>query len=131
MMKAVELEKAYNPKDFEDRIYSEWKEKGEFAPKDGEGHFSVVMPPPNVTGVLHMGHALNNNLQDIIVRYKRMKGFPTLWVPGTDHGNRNAERRRETAGEGRPETSGHRTREVPREDMACQGEAPRYHKESA
>ena len=85
MMKAVELEKAYNPKDFEDRIYSEWKEKGEFAPKDGEGHFSVVMPPPNVTGVLHMGHALNNNLQDIIVRYKRMKGFPTLWVPGTDH----------------------------------------------
>ncbi len=84
-MKAVELSKTYNPKDFEDRIYSEWKEKGEFAPKDGEGHFSVVMPPPNVTGVLHMGHALNNNLQDIIVRYKRMKGFPTLWVPGTDH----------------------------------------------
>ncbi len=84
-MKAVELSKAYNPKDFEDRIYTEWKEKGEFGPKEGEGHFSVVMPPPNVTGVLHMGHALNNNLQDIIVRYKRMKGFPTLWVPGTDH----------------------------------------------
>ena len=84
-MKAVELEKVYNPKDFEDRIYSEWKEKGCFAPKNGEGHFSVVMPPPNVTGVLHMGHALNNNLQDIIVRYKRMKGLPTLWVPGTDH----------------------------------------------
>ncbi len=84
-MKAVELNKAYNPKDFEDRIYAEWKEKGEFGPKEGEGHFSVVMPPPNVTGVLHMGHALNNNLQDIIVRYKRMKGFPTLWVPGTDH----------------------------------------------
>lgn len=84
-MKDVELSKAYNPKDFEDRIYNEWKEKGEFGPKDGEGHFSVVMPPPNVTGVLHMGHALNNNLQDIIVRYKRMKGLPTLWVPGTDH----------------------------------------------
>ncbi len=84
-MKAVELSKAYNPKDFEDRIYNEWKEKGEFGPKDGDGHFSVVMPPPNVTGVLHMGHALNNNLQDIIVRYKRMKGLPTLWVPGTDH----------------------------------------------
>ncbi len=84
-MKAVELSKAYNPKDFEDRIYNEWKDKGEFGPKDGEGHFSVVMPPPNVTGVLHMGHALNNNLQDIIVRYKRMKGLPTLWVPGTDH----------------------------------------------
>ena len=84
-MKAVELAKAYNPKDFEDRIYSEWKEKGEFAPRSGEGHFTVVMPPPNVTGVLHMGHALNNSLQDIIIRYKRMTGVPTLWVPGTDH----------------------------------------------
>ena len=84
-MKAVELAKAYNPKDFEDRIYSEWKEKGEFGPRKGEGHFTVVMPPPNVTGVLHMGHALNNSLQDIIIRYKRMTGVPTLWVPGTDH----------------------------------------------
>ena len=84
-MKAVELAKAYNPKDFEDRIYSEWKEKGEFGPREGEGHFTVVMPPPNVTGVLHMGHALNNSLQDIIIRYKRMTGVPTLWVPGTDH----------------------------------------------
>ncbi len=85
-MKAIELEKAYNPKDFEERIYSYWKEKGEFGPKEGkEGHFSVVMPPPNVTGILHMGHALNNSLQDIIVRYHRMTGVPTLWVPGTDH----------------------------------------------
>lgn len=84
-MKAVELSKVYNPRDFEEKIYSEWKEKGDFAPKCGEGHFSVVMPPPNVTGILHMGHALNNNLQDIIIRYKRMRGIPTLWVPGTDH----------------------------------------------
>lgn len=84
-MKAVELSKVYNPKDFEEKIYSEWKENGDFAPKSGEGHFSVVMPPPNVTGILHMGHALNNNLQDIIIRYKRMRGIPTLWVPGTDH----------------------------------------------
>lgn len=84
-MKAVELSKAYNPKEFEDRIYEEWMNKGEFGPKEGEGHFSVVMPPPNVTGILHMGHALNNNLQDIIIRYKRMTGVPTLWVPGTDH----------------------------------------------
>lgn len=86
-MKAVELAKSYNPKDFEDRIYQGWKEKGEFGPKKnatGE-HFSVVMPPPNVTGILHMGHALNNSLQDIIVRYYRMTGRPTLWVPGTDH----------------------------------------------
>ena len=84
-MKAVELSKVYNPKDFEEKIYSKWKEKGEFRPKDGDGHFSIVMPPPNVTGILHMGHALNNSLQDIIIRYKRMHGIPTLWVPGTDH----------------------------------------------
>ncbi len=86
-MKAVELSKSYNPKDFEERIYSYWKENGEFKPRNIEkdGHFSVVMPPPNVTGVLHMGHALNNVLQDIIVRYHRMTGVPTLWVPGTDH----------------------------------------------
>lgn len=88
-MKAVELKKAYDPKDFEDRIYAEWKENGMFSPKaednDDKDHFSIVMPPPNVTGILHMGHALNNSLQDILIRYYRMKGLPTLWVPGTDH----------------------------------------------
>ncbi len=85
-MKAVELSRTYDPKDFEDRIYKAWKEKGEFAPSASDKeHFSVVMPPPNVTGILHMGHALNNSLQDIIVRYHRMLGQPTLWVPGTDH----------------------------------------------
>ncbi len=85
-MKAVELAKSYNPKDFEERIYASWKEKGEFKPREGKGeHFSIVMPPPNVTGILHMGHALNNSLQDIIIRYHRMTGRPTLWVPGTDH----------------------------------------------
>ena len=85
-MKAVELAKSYNPKDFEERIYASWKEKGEFRPREGKGeHFSIVMPPPNVTGILHMGHALNNSLQDIIIRYYRLTGRPTLWVPGTDH----------------------------------------------
>ncbi|MCR5731851.1 MAG: valine--tRNA ligase [Sphaerochaetaceae bacterium] len=85
-MKAVELAKAYSPKDFEDRIYQAWTDNRAFGPqKEGAEHFSVVMPPPNVTGILHMGHALNNNLQDIIVRYQRMKGLNTLWVPGTDH----------------------------------------------
>jgi len=85
-MKAVELAKAYSPKDFEDRIYKVWTDSKSFGPdKPGAEHFSVVMPPPNVTGILHMGHALNNNLQDIIVRYQRMKGRNTLWVPGTDH----------------------------------------------
>lgn len=86
-MKAVELEKAYNPKNFEDRIYATWKASGSFQPKPikGKKPFVVVIPPPNVTGVLHMGHGLNNSLQDIIVRFHRMKGEPTLWVPGTDH----------------------------------------------
>ena len=103
-MKGIELEKAYNPADFEDRIYSQWKDGGYFKPKSdadspvhgcscgcgkasGEGSepFTVVIPPPNVTGVLHMGHGLNNTLQDIVVRYHRMKGDNTLWIPGTDH----------------------------------------------
>ena len=85
-MKAVELEKTYNPAAFEDRIYKQWVEDGNFRPADGNAApFTVVMPPPNVTGILHMGHALNNSLQDIIVRYHRMTGRPTLWVPGTDH----------------------------------------------
>lgn len=86
-MKAVELEKAYDPKGFEDRIYAMWQDTGAFQPsgEKGKAPFVVVIPPPNVTGVLHMGHGLNNSLQDIVVRYHRMLGQPTLWVPGTDH----------------------------------------------
>ena len=82
-----ELPKNYDPSDFEDRIYSEWCEKGYFTPKidKSKPHYSIVIPPPNITGQLHMGHALDNTLQDILIRYKRMKGFCTLWVPGTDH----------------------------------------------
>ncbi|MDY7028022.1 MAG: valine--tRNA ligase [Spirochaetota bacterium] len=85
-MKAVQLAKTYNPKDFEDRIYDYWLEHDLFAPVEGEGEpFVIVIPPPNVTGVLHMGHGLNNSLQDILIRFYRMHGRPTLWVPGTDH----------------------------------------------
>ncbi len=85
-MKAVELPKAYDPKQFEDRIYQQWLEEGKFKPVQGkEPPFTIVMPPPNVTGILHMGHALNNSLQDILTRYYRMSGRTTLWVPGTDH----------------------------------------------
>ena len=82
-----ELSKTYAPKEFEDRIYQNWCEKGYFTPdvNDGKPAFSVVIPPPNVTGQLHMGHALDETLQDILVRYKRMQGYSTLWVPGTDH----------------------------------------------
>ncbi|MDR2185116.1 MAG: valine--tRNA ligase [Treponema sp.] len=88
-MKAVELEKAFDPRSFETRIYALWKEKGAFKPKTQSGKtaesYAIVIPPPNVTGVLHLGHALNISLQDIVVRFHRMRGEPVLWVPGTDH----------------------------------------------
>ena len=82
-----ELPKTYSPSEFEDRIYADWCEKGLFTPTidKSKQHYSIVIPPPNITGQLHMGHALDNTLQDILIRYKRMKGFCTLWVPGTDH----------------------------------------------
>ncbi len=85
-MKSIELEKSYNPAEFEEKIYNTWKEKNLFAPSaEGKETYTIVMPPPNVTGILHMGHALNNTLQDILTRYKRMSGYDTLWLPGTDH----------------------------------------------
>ena len=82
-----ELEKNFNPAQVEDRLYSSWCDGGYFTPdvNDGKEPFTIVIPPPNVTGQLHMGHALDETLQDILIRYKRMKGFSTLWVPGTDH----------------------------------------------
>ena len=82
-----ELPKTYSPADFEGRIYANWCEEGLFTPTidKKKQHYSIVIPPPNITGQLHMGHALDNTLQDILIRYKRMKGFCTLWVPGTDH----------------------------------------------
>ena len=82
-----ELEKQYNPKNVEDRIYKTWLDNKYFhAVRDeSKKSYTIVIPPPNITGQLHMGHALDNTLQDILIRYKRMSGFDTLWVPGTDH----------------------------------------------
>ena len=82
-----ELPKTYSPGDFEDKIYAQWCEKGYFTPTidKTKPSYTIVIPPPNITGQLHMGHALDNTLQDILVRYKRMAGFCTLWLPGTDH----------------------------------------------
>ena len=82
-----ELSKTYAPGEIEDRLYRNWCEKGYFTPTPDPSreHFSIVIPPPNITGQLHMGHALDNTLQDILIRYKRMQGFCTLWLPGTDH----------------------------------------------
>ena len=75
----------YIHSDVEDRIYSYWEKNGLFRPKENTKKFSIVIPPPNVTGSLHMGHALNNSIQDLLVRYHRMNNYETLWQPGTDH----------------------------------------------
>ena len=78
---------AYNPADVEQRVYDEWVSKGYFAPTPNPDHdpFVIIMPPPNVTGELHLGHALEKAIEDALVRWRRMLGFPTLWLPGTDH----------------------------------------------
>ena len=77
----------YNPKDFEEKLYEEWEKKGYFKPNGDKTKesYCIMMPPPNVTGKLHMGHALDDTIQDILIRFKRMQGFNTLWLPGTDH----------------------------------------------
>ncbi|MDO9515606.1 MAG: valine--tRNA ligase [Syntrophales bacterium] len=86
-MAREELSKVYESRDVEEKWYQRWLDEGLFHAQDASDKesFSIVIPPPNVTGILHMGHALNNTLQDIIVRYKRMQGYNTLWMPGTDH----------------------------------------------
>ncbi len=77
----------FNPKDFEEKLYKEWEEKGYFKPSmdKTKESYCIMMPPPNVTGKLHMGHALDDTIQDILIRFKRMQGFNTLWLPGSDH----------------------------------------------
>ncbi len=84
---AKELAKTYDPKDIEDRLYQKWMDNGYFHAKvnPDKKPFTIVMPPPNVTGQLHMGHALDNTMQDILIRFKRMQGYEALWQPGTDH----------------------------------------------
>ena len=81
----MEMETRYNPKVVEARWHDQWNKNNDFAPSGKGEPFSVVIPPPNVTGALHLGHALNDTLQDILVRYRRKTGRDTLWIPGTDH----------------------------------------------
>ncbi len=83
----TKMQTTYNPKEFEERIYGEWEKGGAFhAVIDPEKvPFTVMMPPPNVTGQLHMGHAMDETIQDILVRFKRMQGYSVLWLPGVDH----------------------------------------------
>ena len=85
--KAAQMDKVYNPQAIEGELYKEWEETGAFVAHRVEGKqpFTIVMPPPNITGQLHMGHALDETMQDILIRFKRMQGYAALWVPGTDH----------------------------------------------
>ena len=86
-MSKKQLEGKYNPQEFEDELYKSWEEKGYFKPTDNKDkeNYCIMMPPPNVTGKLHMGHALDDTIQDILIRFKRMQGYNTLWLPGSDH----------------------------------------------
>lgn len=86
-MKEHKLEDKFNPKNFEEEIYKRWEEKEYFKPSEDKTKkpYTIVIPPPNITGKLHMGHALDETLQDILIRYKRMEGYNCLWLPGTDH----------------------------------------------
>ena len=86
-MEKRNLNNKFNPKDFENRIYEDWENKGYFRPSMDETKesYCIMMPPPNVTGKLHMGHALDDTIQDILIRFKRMQGYNTLWLPGSDH----------------------------------------------
>ena len=86
-MEKKKLNDKYNPKDFEENLYQEWEQKGYFKPSGDKTKesYCIMMPPPNVTGKLHMGHALDGTIQDILIRFKRMQGFDTLWLPGSDH----------------------------------------------
>ena len=87
------LNEKFNPKDFEDELYEKWEKNGYFKPSmdKTKESYSIMMPPPNVTGKLHMGHALDDTIQDILIRFKRMQGFNTLWLPGSDHSSISTE----------------------------------------
>lgn len=91
--KEIIMDTKYNPSQFEKQIYKKWEDNGYFKAKVNRNKkpFTIVMPPPNVTGYLHLGHALNNTIQDIIIRYKRMRGYEALWIPGTDHASISTE----------------------------------------
>lgn len=84
---ALQMEKTYDPASVETRLYELWERKGYFhaKPNPDKKPYCIVIPPPNITGKLHMGHALDESLQDVLIRYKRMAGYEALWLPGTDH----------------------------------------------
>src|SRR5580692_6694825 len=79
------MDKSYSPAEIEQRWYQRWEAAGYFAPRPAASSYCIVIPPPNVTGTLHMGHAFQDTIMDALIRYHRMRGFDTLWQPGTDH----------------------------------------------
>ena len=87
MSEIKNISTTYDPKEFEDRIYKNWEEKGYFTPviDKKKKPYTIIMPPPNITGELHLGHAFDDTLQDMLIRFKRMQGYCTLWLPGEDH----------------------------------------------
>src|SRR5215218_11473104 len=93
----IEIPKTYDPKEAEASHYAQWEARGYFAPDINQDPnapiYSIVIPPPNVTGSLHMGHALQHTLMDVLTRRKRMQGFRTLWLPGTDHAGISVQRK--------------------------------------
>ena len=129
-----EMEKVFQPQQMEGRIYEMWESSGAFAPvKDpNKKPFTIVMPPPNITGQLHIGHALDEMPQDVLIRYHRMKGDPTLWVPGTDHAAHRDRGQGGRRAEGRgPDQGGHRSREVPRARVGMEEGIRRPHRPTA
>ena len=81
----MELPKTYNPSNVEEKWYEQWQKNDTFSPSESDDTYTIMIPPPNVTGILHLGHVLNNTIQDILIRKAKMEGKNTLWVPGTDH----------------------------------------------
>ena len=81
----MELPKTYNPSNVEEKWYDQWQKNDIFSPSESDDTYTIMIPPPNVTGILHLGHVLNNTIQDILIRKAKMDGKNTLWVPGTDH----------------------------------------------
>ena len=136
------LDKTYDPKEIEARLYPEWEQSGAFKahPESAKPPYCIVIPPPNVTGSLHMGHALDNTLQDVLIRWRRMKGDDVLWQPGTDHAGiatqmvvvRNLEQEGiglavEGADKGRRQQEAAEPRGVPGQGLGVEGLFGRHH----
>ena len=128
------MEKVYSPSQIEDRIYEKWESSGAFKPviDPAKKPFTIVMPPPNITGQLHIGHALDEMPQDVLIRYHRMKGDPTLWVPGTDHAAIATEVKVvESLANGRPHQVRHRPRKIPGTHLGMEKGIRRAHRAPA